>query len=537
MSTLGAVLEGMDRGVMNGLNLYKTVQDEARQKREEQYRAKRDAIADQRYEQTWENNLERQRVADDQWDKTHKENVRKTDADIEYNKGMLGVSQQNARTSAGRLSLDQQRQQYVMDEERRARQLQTYQSRVIAASYGPDGNLLTGEALAENLNRTGAIADLARIKALETGTDISNYSGLRAVPGPGGRSVIQVSGKDRTGKPIEGQAFMSERGTSDPDDPYIALDLETEVARINPALRDAQRSNALARDQKIAIEQSAGAEERATLADIGKTIDNITSKIHADEKRLAELQAARAKLPETITRADPRGDGMNTFVNPEGQRLDHEIATLSKAISDRVESAGLWMQRAQQVPKTLAARTEAKTRAIDSAHRIYGETYNTAQRTLAAAQPAAQQKVVEAADKSFESFRKEVAGDVTKRANAKGEGGTKGTANQVKLMLDSLPDEYRYLIGSEPGYRAAARHVLDKVGQTGITGDLAMMIEATAAGADMDVYARQLAAPQHADMPLAQREQFALEVAKRAAANPSKDEDTIAGELYMELMR
>ena len=67
---LSGLLQGVDRGFSNGLNLYKTVQDEARQKRLEQYQLNRDAITDQRYEQTWENTLQRQRVADEQWERT-----------------------------------------------------------------------------------------------------------------------------------------------------------------------------------------------------------------------------------------------------------------------------------------------------------------------------------------------------------------------------------------------------------------------------------------------------------------------------------
>ena len=68
---LSGLLQGVDRGFSNGLDLYRTVQDEARQKRMEQYQLNRDAIADQRYKQTWENTLQRQGVADEQWERTH----------------------------------------------------------------------------------------------------------------------------------------------------------------------------------------------------------------------------------------------------------------------------------------------------------------------------------------------------------------------------------------------------------------------------------------------------------------------------------
>ena len=532
---LSGLLQGVDRGFSNGLNLYKTVQDEARQKRLEQYQLKRDAIADQRYEQTWENNLQRQRVADEQWGKTYDENVRKTDADIEHNKGVLGVYQQNARTSAGRLSLDQQRQQYVMDEDRRIRALETHRARVTAASYGPDGNLLVGDALRDNLNRTGAIADLAQIRALETGTNISNYSGLQAVPGPDGHSVVQVTGKDRTGKPIEGRAFMSERGTSDPDDPYLTFDLDTEVARINPALRDAQRSNALARDLSASVSADYDNITQAALGDWDKQINSVVRDINAGEAKLAELQAERAKLPETVTYADPRGEGMNVRGNPRAMEIDKEIASLSSLLRDQEQKVRVFMQRGQEVIPFYDKRKANVLSGIATDHRIQGENYYANQQTLSAGAPKAQALRLAESEEAFEAFRKEVPGQVTKAPNAKGEGGTKGTVNQMNIMLETLSPEMRRRIGGDPRYRALARDLLDKAGRTGITGDLEMMMEAAEAGANMDVYMEQMNSPQLMGHSLAEREQFALEVARRAAAHPDKSSDTIAGELMREM--
>jgi len=539
MSTLGAVLQGMDRGVTNGLNLYKTVQDEARMKREEQYRDKRAARQDMEADRTWENNLSRQRVEDEQWGKTHAENVRKTDADIAYNKGTLAVAQQNARTTAGRLSLDQQRQQYVMDDDRRARALETHRSRVIAASYGPDGNLLTGQALRDNLNRTGAIADLAQIKALETGIELGNYTGLQAVSGPDGRSAIQVAGKDRTGKPIEGQAFMSERGTSDPDDPYVAFDLDTEVARINPALRDAQRSNALARDLSASVSADYDNTTQAALGDWGKQIDSVTSDIRAREAKLAELQAERAKLPEHVSRpvlAGGIGGGAGIpRTNPQAAELDAKIASLSSVLRDQEQKVGVFMQRAQEVTPFYDKAKANVLSGIATDHRMQGENYYANQQALSAGAPKAQALRLAESEKSFEAFRKEVPGQVTKAPNAKGEGGTKGTVNQINIMLETLSPETRRRIGGDPRYRALARDLLDKAGRTGITGDLEMMMEAAEAGANMDVYMEQMNSPQLMEQSLAEREQFALEVARRAAAHPDKSSDTIAGELIREM--
>ena len=532
---LSGLLQGVDRGFSNGLSLYKTVQDEARQKRLEQYQLKRDAIADQRYEETWENNLQRQRVADDQWDKTHKEDVRKTDATIEHNKGMLGVAQQNARTSAGHLSLSQQRQQYDMGEDRRTRMLEALRSRVIARSYDSDGNQLHGEALRENLNRTGVIADLAQIKALEEGVDLSGYTGIRAVPGPDGRSVVQVAGNARNGEPINGPAFMSVRGTSDADDPYVTLDIDAEVSRLNPNVREAQRSNALARDLSASVSADYDKATQAALADWDKQVNSVVSDIRAGEAKLAEMQAERAKLPETVTYADPRGEGMNVRGNPRAMELDKEIASLSSVLRDQEQKVRTFMQRGQGVVPFYDKRKANVLSGIAMDHRVQGENYYANQQTLSAGAPKAQALRLAESEKAFEAFRKEVPGQVTKAPNAKGEGGTKGTTNQMNIMLETLSPEMRRRIGGDPRYRALARDLLDKAGRTGITGDLEMMMEAAEAGANMDVYMEQMNSPQLMDRSLAEREQFALEVARRAAAHPDKSSDTIAGELIREM--
>ena len=53
-NTLGSILTGFNNGVNTGLTLYKTVQDEAPQKRQEEYTRERDALADRRWDMTWE---------------------------------------------------------------------------------------------------------------------------------------------------------------------------------------------------------------------------------------------------------------------------------------------------------------------------------------------------------------------------------------------------------------------------------------------------------------------------------------------------
>ena len=533
---LSGLLQGIDRGFSNGLDLYKTVQDAARQKRMEQYQLKRDAIADQRYEQTWENNLQRQRVADEQWGKTHDENVRKTDATIEHNKGMLGVYQQNARTSAGRLSLDQQRQQYAMDEDRRARMLETLRNRVIAHSYDSDGNQLHGEALRENLNRTGAIADLAQIKALEEGVDLSSYTGLRAVPGPNGRSVVQVAGNARDGKPINGPAFMSERGTSDADDPYVAVDIDAEVSRLNPNVREAQRSSALARDQIAATEASYSQAEQATLGSYKTHIEQATADIRQGEARLAELQAEREKLPATVSHpvlAGGIGGGTGLpRTNPEVDRIDKEMKTLSAALKDKEDTVAAFMTQAQQVPAQIGKERDASVNAIKSSARLQGENYATHQRTLAAAAPAAHAKAVKAAEERYDKIVDTIIKDNVFKPR-KGEPEPKVGASQFRAMLMNVDPAVIQRIGSNRRFEAAAHDVARHVAKTGITGDISMLLEASAKGANLDAYSQIMAAPQKPGETLEGRHAAAIEVGKAKMATPDTDVETLAGRLYM----
>lgn len=55
--TLGALLRGFNNGVGTGLDLYKTVQSEARAKRQEEYGRERDALSDMRLDRQWDHTL------------------------------------------------------------------------------------------------------------------------------------------------------------------------------------------------------------------------------------------------------------------------------------------------------------------------------------------------------------------------------------------------------------------------------------------------------------------------------------------------
>lgn len=68
-NTLGAVLAGINNGVSNGLDIYKTIQNEARQKRAEEYQIKRDTLSDARYETERKYQIDRDQLGDQRYEK------------------------------------------------------------------------------------------------------------------------------------------------------------------------------------------------------------------------------------------------------------------------------------------------------------------------------------------------------------------------------------------------------------------------------------------------------------------------------------
>ena len=541
MSTLGAVLQGMDRGVMNGLNLYKTVQDEARQKRLDARELERDKRRDMEVDRTWENNLQRQAVADEQWGKTHDENVRKTDATIEHNQGMLGVAQQNARTSAGNLSLAQQRQRYVMDEDQRARRVANAQQLLGASLLDEDGRYITDPAAyAARANQSPQVIKAAIDLAVEHGLldpkRAAGYTGAQLIPTPQGLA-LRVAGVDAGGNPIKpGGGILSENGTSDPDDPYVLVGIDQLRSLADPKFVEAQRSNALARDQIAATEANYSATEQATLASYGKHIDQAIADIHAGEARLAELKAERAKLPETVPQpvlAGGIGGGAGLpRTNPEAARLDKEIKTLSAALADKEDTVAALMQQAQQAPAFYGERRDAAVGAIKSNALLHGEGYNTNQRSLAAAAPAQAAKAREQAAKRYDKIVDTVIGDNVFKPR-KGEPEPKVSASQFRVMLMDVDPAMVDRVGGNRRFEAAVHNVASHVAKTGVAGNLEMLLEASAAGADLDAYSEMMSAPQMNGESLAARHAAAIEVAKAKTANPTKDVDTLAGGLLM----
>lgn len=541
MSTLGAVLQGMDRGVMNGLNLYKTVQDEARQKRldhrEIQRDRRRDMEADRLYDaqqQEFGYKKERDGVADQQWQDNFQFSKDKHADDVKYQQGSLAVSQ-------GTLALANRRFDDAVGERNRIQSLENATNLFKSSLIGEDGQYITDNAqFADRVNGNPqalkAMLDVAAGNGLIDPKRVEGYTGAQLVNTPKGLA-LRVAGKDANGKPIkEGGGILSENGTDDPNDPYVLLNVGQLRQMVDPKFRDAQQSDALARGQIEAGEQQVAQTEAAQLASFDSAAAAATAEVEQGRKRIAELQAEREKLPTQVSRpalAGGIGGGAGIpMTNPRAAEIENEIASLSATVRDKEGSIQQLASRRESVPVAAEAQRQSIRDSVSSTRQLYGENYATQQRTLAAAAPAAQKEALKASSTRYDKVVENSIKDNVVKPK-KGEPPPKVSAAELRTMLNNVDPAIVHRVGSNRRYEAAVSDVVRHAAEKGITGDLGLMLEASATGVDLDAYAELIASPQLANLDLTQRHARAMEVAKAKAADPSKDVGTLAGAALM----
>lgn len=560
MSTLGAVLQGLDRGVMNGLDLYKTIEGEARAKRQEQYAIARDARRDMEVDRSWENNLQRQNVEDEQWGKTFQEGVRKTNADIKHQEGSLGVARANAATSAGTLALSNRRFDDAVAERTRARNFENAQAVFGASLIGDDGQYITdNEQYAERMNSSPqaiqAMLKVAAGRGLIDPARLDGYTGAQLVPTPKGLA-LRVAGKDASGKPIKpGGGILSEGGTDDPNDPYVMLNIDQLRQMADPKFRDAQQSDALLASQIAGEQARLEAEQAAAVESLGRGRSAASAQVEASGAEIARLEAERAALdaeapqslagtlkskalglvrevnPAVATLIAPEatmGHYGGTDVPAKRARVDASLTEQRSTLASAQQDVGYLSQREAAVPKVYADAQASVAETLGQRKLKHGEGYAASQRALDAAAPTAQKKVFEAAQKRYDKVVTNVISDNTFKPR-KGELPPKVSAAQFRTMMTNVNPDIIARVGGNSRYEAAVYDVAEHVARSGITGDLGLMLEASAAGADLEAYTTLIGSPQYRDMSPQQAHAAALEVAKRKAANPDKDVSTLAG--------
>lgn len=562
---VGGLLQGFNNGLASGLDFYKTIQGEARAKRQEQVQAERFARQDMEADRTYDFNREKYTTEKDQWeqnfgllnDQFEFSKTQHTD-DVALRSRAVGVQEANQ-------GLKQREFDYQVSEDARTRHEKNAESLLSASLIDGDGQYITDDRVyAERANQNPqvikAALDLAAARGLIDPERVKGYTGAQLIPTPQGMA-LRVAGTDATGKPIKpGGGVLSENGTDDPNDPYMLINVGQLRQMVDPKFRDAQRSSALARDQVNSYTTQSQTQEAETLTSLESSVAEQQAAVTASEKQLAALQAERDALekdkprslggylksktmglarevnPAIATLIDPRGTlehYAGTDTDAKRLQTDAAIAEANASLASGRTTLNNLTSRLGEAPQVFAANRERYKNGVVADSRLHADQY--ANNTLASAvkYPETQAKATKAAEKNFGTVVDNVLKDNTFTPR-KGEPGPKVSAAELRTVLNAMPPEIQLKIGSSRQYEAALYDVAHQIAQTGIVADPVFMLEARAAGADLDAYVEYLAAPQNAGRDVSQVHAEAVEIGKQKAANPAASTATLSGALRMQ---
>jgi hypothetical protein len=541
-SALYGLLAGINQGVSTGLDLYKTVQGEARANRLEQYQRERDARRDMEADRSYQFDRDKFSTANDQWERNFEFGQTQHADLVKHRERLADIQSRQVDVSAGNLQLGRDRFNADQAEAARLRRTQSATALLGSALLDEDGRYITDNAaFAERANSNPqvlkAMLDLAAENGMIDAKRVSGYTGAQLVATPKGL-VMRVAGTDATGKPIKpGGGVLSENGTDDPNDPYVAINVGQLRHLVDPNYREAQKSAALARDRVESYNAVTGEEEQAATTSLSAALAKQQQLVADSEARLAQLQAERDKLPATVSSpvlAGGIGGGPGVpRSNPEVDRLDEQIAALQGQTQQGRATLANLTQQAASVPEVYAQRRSNYAAQVGGDYRLHGERY--AANSLAAALEAPK-KQVELQKKAGEGFDKVVENAIKDNVpkTRKGEPAPKVPAAELRKVLYAMPAEVQFRAGSDKQYAAAVYDVAQQMAKTGVVADPVFMLEARAAGADLDAYTEYLASPSNAGRDPAQVHAEAVEIGKQKAANPSASTATLSGLLQLQ---
>lgn len=535
-SALSGVLAGVERGVGLGLNIYQTMEDRSRQKRLDRLQEDRYARQDMESDRKFESEQQRFRVADDQWERNFTRLGEQFDKQHEVARGQLKVQERQAAVSEGQLGLANKQFDYRTSEDRRVRDEANAESLFRASLLDDDGNYITDNRVyAERMNNNPealmAMLRTAAARGLIDPARIKGYTGAQLVPTENGL-VLRVAGVDGTGQAIRaGGAPLTAEGTSDPNDPAIEVNLNQLRMMSDPAFREASRSSALARDQIAGYEQTSLAREAAITDSFDHTIGAAQADVAETQAKLDELMAKREQMPARIESSNSMLPGRANTPNPELRRVDREIAALSKLLEGKGQNLTGLQRQAERVPERLSADRAAYAGKVTAQHSMEGENYrqNTVNdRTQARAELPGRQAQ---ADKKYEGILNTVANDLQAKASSKGVplNNFRMDRNQILTLGSQLPVEVQRRVADDPQARAAFYRAMRVAAETGFNGNPAFLMEADAAGADLQAYAAAVMDPGNAQYDDDTVHQMALEAAKEKAASPARNLGSILG--------
>lgn len=536
-SALSGLLAGINQGVSTGLDLYKTVQGEARANRLEQYQRERDARRDMEADRSYQFDREKYTTANEQWERNFEFGQTQHADLVKHRDRLADIQSRQVDVSAGNLQLGRDRFNADQAEAERLRRKQSATALLGSALLDEDGRYVTDNAaFAERANSNPqvlkAMLDLAAENGLIDGKRVSGYTGAQLVATPKGL-VMRVAGTDATGKPIKpGGGILSENGTDDPNDPYMAINVGQLRHLVDLNYREAQKSAALARDRVESYNAVTGEEEQAATASLSDALAKQQQLVTDSEARLAQLQAERDKLPATVSSpvlAGGIGGGPGVpRSNPEVDRLDEQIAALQGQTQQGRATLANLTQQAARVPEVYAQRRSNYAAQVGGDYRLHGERYAANSLAAALEAPKKQVELQKEAGKGFDKVVENVIKDNVPKPR-KGEPPVKVPAAELRKVLYAMPAEVQFRVGSDKQYASAVYDVAQQIAKTGVVADPVFMLEARAAGADLDAYTEYLAAPSNAGRDPAQVHAEAVEIGKQKAANPSASTATLSG--------
>lgn len=524
-NALSAVLQGLERGAGMGLNIYSTLKQEARADRREQFDRNRAARQDMESDRVYERQVGRDKVADTQW-QTNLDFLREKHADAQ------GIASRQVSVSEGQLGLANSQFQYRKNEDQRARDEQNAAQRFTASLFDAEGNYVTDDAqFAQMAEKDPSLIqnafDFAVSKGMMSPERARSYSGAKLVPMGDGNFGVLVAGRDGTGKPIrDGGAPMTERGTSDPDDPVMVLNLNQLRQMADPKYREAQRSATLHRDQVESAESTLASREAEVMGSFEDALNQSQAAVSEVEAEIQALQEQRAQAPRQAYTASGR-----EYANPEVKQLDRQIAQREQDLGVARQSLSAITQRMQEVPQKYAEQRESTRASLDRDFQLNGEAYRV--NTLANVQnsraklPELQRK----ADSQFESMVSTVISRMP--TPKKGEPPLRVSKAEMQSYMYMIPVEQQRKIASDPQYASLLYGTAEFMQRTGFKGNPVYLMEAQQAGADLDAYAEFVQAPQNAKKSPDAVHAEAIEVARAKQAEPSRSLGSIAGGRYL----
>ena len=376
---LSGLLQGVDRGFSNGLNLYKTVQDEARQKRLEQYQLDRDVINDQRYEQTWNNTLQRQLVDDDRWEKTQTWEREKYELE---QKRLTAAAEATARYRQQQLNIRAAEYKLKVGKENRAIQKERqaeWNGRVKAGVEGFSAAFKDNPDAAQDLYahdvyaRIGVNQRVARAQGYEL--DPETASSLYAMPRPDGTYVIgrhteegfkpydadpKSDGEQALVMPndVFARTFAGTEGAEVVDSRATLSALPAQIAGSARTQATAESEAMVPQGEKLAVSLS-DAHKRATA--LQSEITNLEGFIKAGEYRLSEQGG-----PSTVQNTMPK--------NPiDATRRRNAVVAELKAVQQQIEKDNSELQSlAADQQNTQLRAPAALSRAAPAVREIAG---------------------------------------------------------------------------------------------------------------------------------------------------------------------